>query len=141
MQARSMTPVTFSAAYSHDCLETNLPAEVALQILLELLQLGRGVDTVEGWVVKDTARRILGHTRWRGEQHRQLYKTCIHTVHNVCVRVCMCVCVGGLCGGKNYMDKLTMTFFFFAVVLQMISGSHLLTKWKKCRKMCTVYDV
>lgn len=30
-------PVTFSASYSHDGLEADLPGEVALQISLELL--------------------------------------------------------------------------------------------------------
>lgn len=49
-------PVTFSASYSHDRLKADLPGEVAVQILLELLQLCRVVDVMEGGVVKDAAR-------------------------------------------------------------------------------------
>lgn len=54
--------VTFSASYSHDCFETDLSGEVALQISLELLQLSWIVDVVEGGVVKDAAGRVLGDT-------------------------------------------------------------------------------
>ena len=52
---------TFSATYSHDGLEADLAGEVALHVLLELLQLGRVVDVVEGRVVEDAAGRVLGH--------------------------------------------------------------------------------
>ena len=55
--------LTFSASYPHDGLEADLPAEVALQILLELLQLSRVVDVMEGGVVEDAAGRVLGDTR------------------------------------------------------------------------------
>lgn len=47
--------LTFSASYSHDRLEADLPGEVALQVSLELLQLSWVVDVVEGGVVKDAA--------------------------------------------------------------------------------------
>lgn len=57
-----MSATTFSASYSHDCLEADLPGEVALQIPLELLQLSWVVDVVEGGVVEDAARRVLGDT-------------------------------------------------------------------------------
>lgn len=65
--------ITFSASYSHDSLEANLPSEVALKIFLELLQLGRVVNIMKGWVVKDAACWILGYTRWRtgGEEKLQ----------------------------------------------------------------------
>lgn len=55
--------VTFSAPYPHDCLEADLPGEVALQVPLELLHLSRVVDVMEGGVVKDAACRVLGDTR------------------------------------------------------------------------------
>lgn len=64
-QSLCLTPVTFSASYSHDRLKADLPAEVALQISLELLQLSRVVDVVEGGVVKDATRWILWDTCWR----------------------------------------------------------------------------
>ncbi len=51
----SRDPVTFSASYSHDRLEADLPREVALQIPLELLQLSRVVDVMKGGIVKDAA--------------------------------------------------------------------------------------
>lgn len=57
--------ITFCASYSHDGLEANLSGEVALQILLELLQLGRVVDVVEGGVVEDAAGRVLGYACWK----------------------------------------------------------------------------
>lgn len=57
---------TFSASYSHDRLKADLPGEVTLQIPLELLQLGRIVDEVEGRVVKDAASRVPGDTGWGG---------------------------------------------------------------------------
>lgn len=56
--------LTFSASYSHDRLKADLPGEVTLQIPLELLQLGRIVDEVEGRVVKDAASRVPGDTGW-----------------------------------------------------------------------------
>lgn len=49
------SPLTFGASYSHDRLKADLPGEVALQVSLELLQLGGIVDGVEGRVVKDAA--------------------------------------------------------------------------------------
>lgn len=55
--------LTFGASYSHDRLEADLPAQVALQIPLELLQLSRVVDVMEGGVVEDAARGILGDAR------------------------------------------------------------------------------
>ena len=48
--------VTFSTSYPHDRLKADLSSEVALEIPLELLQLGRVVDVVKGGVVKDAAR-------------------------------------------------------------------------------------
>lgn len=53
-------PDTFGAAYPHDRLEADLSAEVALEVLLELLQLGRVVDVMKGRVVEDASCRILG---------------------------------------------------------------------------------
>lgn len=70
----SVTAVTFSASYSHDRLKADLPGEVALQIPLELLQLSWVVDVMEGGVVEDAARRVLGDTRWgRGGQNFIIY--------------------------------------------------------------------
>lgn len=56
--------MTFSTSYPHDRLKANLPGEVAIEIFLELLQLGRVVDEMKGWVVKDAACRILGDACW-----------------------------------------------------------------------------
>lgn len=53
---------TFSASYSHDGLESDLPGEVAIEVPLKLLQLRRVVDVMKGGVVKDAARRVLGDT-------------------------------------------------------------------------------
>lgn len=47
---------TFSASDPHDRLEADLPGEVALQVLLQLLQLSRVVDVMEGGVIEDAAR-------------------------------------------------------------------------------------
>lgn len=46
---------TFSASYSHDRLEADLPGEVALQISLKLLQLSWVVYVMERGVVEDAA--------------------------------------------------------------------------------------
>lgn len=47
--------ITFSASYSHDRLKADLPGEVALEVSLELFQLGRVVDVMKGGIVKDAA--------------------------------------------------------------------------------------
>lgn len=60
---------TFGAADPHDGLEADLPAEVAFQVPLELLQLSRVVDVMEGGVVEDATGRVLGDTRWGERRH------------------------------------------------------------------------
>lgn len=56
---------TFAAAYSHDSLKANLPAQISFQVLLEALHLSGAVLVVVGGVVVDASCRVSGYTACR----------------------------------------------------------------------------